>query len=159
MATSDMPVLPVHPEVRYERSDIHSGPVIVAGAAILFGTWIVLAVLYYFYAGLGAEHAALNAPAPERAIGRVQVPPEPRLETSPTRNIGELRAYEDAQLNGYFWADKQHSAVTIPIDRAMELIAQRGIPPQKAPAGLELPIPQAGTRRTGFEGHVEPEPR
>jgi hypothetical protein len=55
--------------------------------------------------------------------------------------------------------DKQKGIVALPIDRAIQIVAQRGIPPQKAPANLQLSQPQAGTRLTGFEGKVEPEPR
>jgi hypothetical protein len=49
--------------------------------------------------------------------------------------------------------------VTIPIERAMDLLVQRGIPPQKAPPPNMFYQPRAGTRLTGLEGKVEPEPR
>jgi hypothetical protein len=70
-----------------------------------------------------------------------------------------MRAHEDWELNHYSWIDKQKGSVAIPIERAIQILAQRGIAPQKAPANLQLSVPQAGTRLTGFEGKVEPEPR
>jgi hypothetical protein len=70
-----------------------------------------------------------------------------------------MRAREDWTLNHYSWIDKPGGIVAIPIDRAIQIVAQRGIPPQKAPANLKLSQPQAGTRLTGFEGKTEPEPR
>ena len=70
-----------------------------------------------------------------------------------------MRAREDWELSHYFWLDKAKGKVAIPIDRAMDILAARGIPPQKQPPGLELSQPEAGTRQTGFEGKVAPEPR
>src|SRR5215469_2165467 len=87
------------------------------------------------------------------------LPPEPRLQASPS---ADWKAYRDAQmeqLSSYGWVDRDKGAVAIPIQRAMELIIQRGIPPQRATAEFKYDPPQAGTRQTGFEGKVEPEPK
>jgi hypothetical protein len=55
--------------------------------------------------------------------------------------------------------DKSRGTVAIPIDEAMRLLLKRGLPPQKLAPNTTLMPPQAGTRDTGFEGKVEPEPR
>jgi hypothetical protein len=159
MPATDAPHSPVNPQVRYEHTDISAIKVLFTGVGILLGTWAIVAMLYLFYSSLVNERMATTLAPPVRAAGRTLEPPQPRLETSPTRDLVALRAAEDKQLNGYSWADKQKGVVSIPIERAMELIAQRGIPPQKDWSKLNLPIPQAGTRETGFEGQVEPEPR
>jgi hypothetical protein len=70
-----------------------------------------------------------------------------------------MRAREDWELSHYYWIDKAKGEVAIPIERAMAILAARGVPPQKQPPGLELSQPEAGTRETGFEGKVAPEPR
>jgi hypothetical protein len=161
MARNEQPAtqLPVHPEVRFEHSDINPRRVVWTGVWILLGAWISAGLLYYFYAYL--EHnRAESGPAPaERAAGRSTVPPEPRIQGSPRMDLQQMRAFEDSQLNSYRWVDRKNGIVSIPIERAIELTAQRGIPPQRAPASLNLYPPQAGTRQTGFEGKVEPEPR
>ena len=159
MPATEGPHVPVHPHVRYEHSDISALKVLFTGVGILLGTWAIVSMLYLFYAFLVNEKMATAPGAPVRAAGRTLEPPQPRLETSSVRDLAALRAAEDKQLNGYAWADKQKGVVSIPIERAMDLIAQRGIPPQKDWSKLNLPIPQAGTRETGFEGQVEPEPR
>ena len=94
-----------------------------------------------------------------RATQGAVEPPAPRIQASPATDLRDLRAYEDSQLNSYGWVDKQKGTVRIPIERAIELVARQGIPPQRAPKDLKLYPPQAGTRETGFEGKVEPEPR
>lgn len=40
----------------------------------------------------------------------------------------QLRATEDAILTTYGWVDREKGVVRIPIDRAIDLLAQRGLP-------------------------------
>jgi hypothetical protein len=41
--------------------------------------------------------------------------------------LQQLREAESAKLNSYGWIDKSTGVVRIPIDRAMDLLAQRGL--------------------------------
>ena len=88
--------------------------------------------------------------------------PSPRLQTDDgNQEIADLHAKEDLLLENYSWADKSQGKVRIPIERAMELIAQRGLPvataTQEAPlmAGEEKPVVTTpltnGFARTGYE--------
>ena len=52
----------------------------------------------------------------------------PLLQLAPEVDLQAFRAREDAELSGYGWIDRTAGVVRIPIDRAMELIAQRGLP-------------------------------
>ncbi len=64
--------------------------------------------------------------------------PSPRVQTDDgNEDTAELHAREDLLLNNYSWADRSTGKVRIPIDRAMELIAQRGLP--VAPAVQQSP--------------------
>jgi hypothetical protein len=61
-------------------------------------------------------------------------PAKIRLEESQTEVLVKVRAAEDQLLNKYDWVDKQKGVVRIPIDRAMDITAQRGLaslPPQQ----------------------------
>jgi hypothetical protein len=89
--------------------------------------------------------------------------PTPRLQIDDgDQDITDLHAREDLLLDHYSWVDQQHGKVRIPIGRAMELIAQHGLPvvPPAPPseslmAGDTEPIVTApltnGFARTGFE--------
>jgi hypothetical protein len=89
--------------------------------------------------------------------------PTPRLQTDDgNQDVANLHAREDLLLAHYSWADGSHTKVRIPIDRAMELIAQRGLPVAEKPAqqeplmaGDSAPVVHApltdGFARTGFE--------
>ena len=150
---------PAHPEIQFEESDIRGLRVFFAGVVLVGAVWAVVVVLYPIF-GFWAQHRASVSPPPSPlAAQRNQLPPAPLLQVRPKVDLQELRARDESELHKYGWADRQHGVVTIPIDRAMQLLAQRGIPPQKAPPDLKLSVPTAGTRMTGFEGKVDPEPR
>jgi hypothetical protein len=65
-----------------------------------------------------------------------RTPREPRLEPDPLAPRLSARAQEDALLTSWGWVDKNAGVARIPIDRAMELLARRGLPAAKpmAPA-------------------------
>jgi hypothetical protein len=76
-----------------------------------------------------------NLKEPGRTAGQANVPathveefPQPRLEVKPGANLAELRAAEESDLNSYGWVDRNTRTVRIPIDRAMQLILERGLP-------------------------------
>lgn len=69
-----------------------------------------------------------SASASSRITTPVALPPPPRLQTNPTADLQQLREVENAKLNSYGWIDKSAGVVRIPIDRAMDLLAQRGLP-------------------------------
>ena len=68
----------------------------------------------------------------------VQVPPEPRLEEKPWMSLLESRAREDHILTTYGWQDQKSGIVRIPIDQAMDIVAQNG------PAGGKNAPPAGG---------------
>ena len=55
-------------------------------------------------------------------------PPEPRLQTDPRQDLADMRAKEDEQLQSYGWVDRNAGVVRIPIDAAMKLTLERGLP-------------------------------
>lgn len=148
-----------HQDISFEHSDISARGVVITGAAVLAGALIVSS-LVFLYSGFLAHQRAQSSPPPlPIELHGNPMPPEPRLQASPTRDLRSLRMQEDSVLGKYAWIDKSKGVAALPIERAMEIIAQRGIPPQKAPDSLKLFEPRAGSRVTGFEGKVEPEPR
>lgn len=57
-----------------------------------------------------------------------QLPPEPRVEEHPWQQIQDLRAHEDHVLSTYAVIDKSQGTVRIPVDRAIDMLAQKGLP-------------------------------
>lgn len=54
--------------------------------------------------------------------------PQPRLQSNAAEENARQRFAEDRVLASYGWRDAQAGVVRIPIDRAMDLVAQRGLP-------------------------------
>ena len=55
-----------------------------------------------------------------------------RLQAHPRQDLKELREAEDALLKSYGWVDKNEGVIRIPIDEAMKLVLQRGLPSRPA---------------------------
>jgi len=53
---------------------------------------------------------------------------------------------QDQTLDSYDWVDQDKGVVRIPIDKAMELLAQRGLP--VLPQGAAAQAPGAGANET-----------
>jgi len=150
---------PRHEDTHFEITDISGRNVFLTGAGVLIGMWVLTGLLYFYFSFLAHDRARVS-PSPLPVAGRSEsLPPQPRLQQSPPRDLKALRAREDWELNHYHWIDKNNGTVAIPIEQAMRIVAERGIPPQKLAPNATLTPPQEGTRLTGFEGKVEPEPR
>lgn len=52
----------------------------------------------------------------------------PRLQLSPPEDLQKYRAAEDARLNSYGWVNRTGGVVRIPVERALELVLERGLP-------------------------------
>jgi hypothetical protein len=64
------------------------------------------------------------------------LPPAPRLQVEPRLELDHYRQEQQQMLNSYGWVDRPNGIVRIPIDRAMNLLLERGLPTraQGAPA-------------------------
>lgn len=102
----------------YEHSDISAWLL----ASLAGGLAIFLLASPYL---LGLIYPNALHPA---GAGAIPSPPPPRLQTHVSAELATLRAAETAQLSGYAWADRPAGTVRIPIDRALALIAERGLP-------------------------------
>jgi hypothetical protein len=70
------------------------------------------------------------------------VAPPPRLQSNGTQDLKQMRAEEDVTLQCYQWVDRRHGVIRIPIDVAMKLMVERGLPVRTNPApGTPKPAP------------------
>jgi hypothetical protein len=54
--------------------------------------------------------------------------PKPRLQPDEYRDYAVYRRQVDEQMNSYTWIDKNAGKVRIPLSRAIDLLAERGLP-------------------------------
>lgn len=149
---------PINPNTHFEPADLNPKAVFLTGFGILAVLWIVVVVLYPLFSYFSYARAGGQNPA-EVLKYIPPAPPAPRNESEPETALNDYLARQKAALSGYAWVDRGKGVVSIPIDRAMEIIAAKGIPPSK-PGGAAYYPPSAGSMLTGFEGNkVKPEPR
>ena len=79
------------------------------------------------------ERATMAAPATEPRIdaGRIvsdRQLPEPAMLVSEPAELDAFHRREDAILHGYGWMDEQAGTARIPVERAKELLLEKGFP-------------------------------
>jgi hypothetical protein len=88
---------------------------------ILAATLVVLVLLVVFlFHHFNHEYPARTSEAAP-VVAAADLPPQPRLQVDPKRELGDVRAKEDQHLDHYAWVDQQNGIAQIPIDRAMAL--------------------------------------
>jgi hypothetical protein len=74
--------------------------------------------------------------------------PSPKLEEDERGQMNGIRTNEEEVLYSYGWVDERAGTVRIPIERAMELIVQRGLPVRPQAAGGDRAAASGGTELT-----------
>lgn len=134
----DLPDL-TEPDARHEHSDVNAWAVGKFAIGLVFLCILSLGLLF----GLFQYFQSMDGGKP--AVIAVKLPPAPTLERTPVQDLKAIRAAEDEVLNSYGWVDQQKGVVRIPIARAIDLLAQRGLPArpqsdvQSAAAGISVP--------------------
>jgi hypothetical protein len=118
-----------NPEVRHETSDVNVRGIFAFAAALLVTGILIHVVVWVLFRYLTVRETPHVPPQyPLAAAQQNRLPPEPRLQINPRQDLRDLRAHEDDILNSYGWVDKNAGVVRIPIDHAMKLTLQRGLP-------------------------------
>lgn len=120
-----------NPDLRHEHRDVNVWAVGKVGIALILTTIASLLLMFGVFRYLEVrENAAQIPPASVKTINPNNLPPEPNVmfNEHESTNQQDIRVDEDKMLNGYGWVDQAHGIVRIPIDRAMDLVAQRGLP-------------------------------
>jgi hypothetical protein len=117
-------------EAGYDKSEVN------VTAVLKIGVWIIaLAItihlliwgVFRYFDINQIREGKLKEPAPLVSL-REKLPPEPRIQASPQWDLIQLRQEEEKELNSYGWVDRNSGTVRIPIDKAIDLMIQRGVP-------------------------------
>jgi hypothetical protein len=131
---------PRHSDVSFEERDIKVGTIYWYLIALGLATVIALIVCIFilrFTSNLAASSDA--PPPPSRTLIGKDFPPEPRLQgvpghtTDPQKDLRQkLKADIDANEK-LEWIDKNAGIVQIPVEDAMKIVAEKGLPSFSAP--------------------------
>ncbi len=122
----------------YEREDLSSRSVMyfMAGLAIFAAViYVIVFGMYRFLDTYEKAHQPAVSPlvtpqADTRTVTTEDTKsfPQPRLEESERTQLRDVIEDQDRKLDTYDWVDKDKGIVKIPIERAMDLIVERGLP-------------------------------
>jgi hypothetical protein len=112
---------------RHEVRDVQVRPIAMFAVGLVIVTGVVVLLVAWLFQYFAVRQAKLDVPASPLAVTQAK-PPEPRLEVVLDQVLRQVRADEQAMLRSYGWVDRQAGIVRIPIDRAMTLLAERGLP-------------------------------
>lgn len=135
---SSGPAHPHNPDLNRETSDVNVMSVLGFGAGLIVAAALIHFLVWLLFMYFSTREAQRVAPQYPLAAGQIErLPPEPRLQTNAREDLRDLRAHEDALLSSYGVVDKDAGVVRIPIDEAMKLIVQRGLPARAQQEGKQ----------------------
>jgi hypothetical protein len=114
------------PEENYEHSDANVGGVLKS-AIWLAALLVVVFLSMRWTFNKMSEMQPMGAAASPFTDSR-QMPPAPRLQVDPQKEIHDYCAAQAASLNSYGWKDSRAGVVQIPVDRAIDLLVQHPLP-------------------------------
>jgi hypothetical protein len=112
--------------VNHELSDARSRPLLIGGV-ILFAIFAVSALLMagLLFATVGGDWNAVNNTVQD--LEAQQVPPPPILQPVPQVEEDIVIAEQTQRLESAGWVNQRTNTVHMPIERAMELLVERGV--------------------------------
>lgn len=155
MRPTDTPDLPgggppPHPGPGHEESDVSIRGIVRFGIGLAVAAVVISVAMWGLFRFLDAREQRKDRVVPPLvAANLARTPPGPRLEPAPLAPRRAMQAQENALLRSYGWVDRGAGVVRIPVERAMELLVERGLPPSK-PMAAPTPVPGTVNR--------EPEP-
>ncbi len=151
---------PTHPAGGHETREVNIKLILLSTLGMVILVLAVCFVTVGIFNYLSSTQAQ-----PERAndlTRPMELPKAPRVQEHPSEEYKVLHANEARVLNSYAWVNQADGTVRIPIDRAIDLIAERGLPVESAAGAAKEKTkgmtpaakPQATTAALVGEEHV-----
>jgi hypothetical protein len=120
----------------YEKTDatLRAAVLLVALTAVLVAVGVIS--MWFLY-GFIIEYQSNQDEPPSPLAETVEPFTGPRLQVEPPLDMKALEALEQEILGSYGWIDREAGVVHIPIERAMDLLAERGLPKKQTASGQE----------------------
>jgi len=93
---------------------------------------------------------ALREPGAASSFAEVrQLPAGPELQVNPRKDLIEIQDSQLQVLETYAWEDRKAGIVRVPIDRAMELLLQKGLPVLPLDKGQDTSSDTSASQKAG----------
>lgn len=110
----------------HETRDANVKGIALCGFVGVLALAVIQAAIYFHF----SIHAK-SFPAPRPVIAAK------KSDIAPHRDFVSFQRQQQSELNTYGWIDREHGVVRIPVERAMELLAERGLPVRAEPSKNE----------------------
>jgi hypothetical protein len=103
----------------------------VRHVAVLAGAFVGL-LIFGLIVGYGmfrflTSPETVSPPPALTETGRT-LPPSPRLQVNAPRDLADYMKLQQQTLDSYGWVDEKAGVVRVPIERAMDLLVEKGLP-------------------------------
>jgi hypothetical protein len=115
-------------ELHHEVRDVHVRPIVLSGVGLFALVIVSIGLMWWLFEALERQEEAVDTKPTGIMAERPKEPPQPRLQTSPVPALRQILANENGLLSSYGWINEKTGTVRIPVQRAMELLAERGLP-------------------------------
>jgi hypothetical protein len=108
-------------------SELDMRAIVGFGSGVLVVTVVASLIMWWMSNSFKRdEEAKDHAPSPLAEARLDTIPPGPRLQPSPPRDLDELRARDREALTTYGWVDRANGIGHIPVERAISILAEKG---------------------------------
>ncbi len=135
---------PRHRESQHFDREIGVRGIVLFGIGLAALIVITGLAMWGLFRGLQQREEGRETPLPPLVLREGAPPvPAPHLQTTPEQDLRALRAMEDSLSHTYGWVDETAGVARIPVERAMQILLEQGLPTRAAPR----PWVQPGTWR------------
>ena len=110
----------------YETRDLHPATLAWCAVGVLVSFAVIFTGIWFFMGAL--QHSSPKSAIASRITVPALLPPPPRLQIDDAADLQQMRAADDAELHSYGWINRDAGLIRIPIERAIDLTAIRGLP-------------------------------
>ena len=142
-ATADDEYLDTTEQSGHEHSDVNVWMIVQFAIWLTLSALVVHVLMWVMFRVFVTQREAASVPEFPLAVGQEhRLPAAPRLQRFPANEMYEFRTGENERLNRYGWIDRNAGTVHIPINEAMRLTIERGLPARaQSPAEVAQDVP------------------
>ncbi|HTZ49717.1 MAG TPA: hypothetical protein VMH20_19155 [Verrucomicrobiae bacterium] len=126
---------PVHADVAFEKTDVRTSPILKFLVYLGIGVVFSYILTFGIYKALKSYWTdSYRQPLPTRLEAGPTMPPEPRMQgmpghlTDPQEDLRIKIQADTAENNKLGWVDQKAGIAQIPVNDAMQLIVEKGLP-------------------------------
>jgi hypothetical protein len=127
----------------YETTDADVPMIIKSGAGLMILVFFGFGLMFLMFYALDSIQSRFRG-GPEPTLMQLQksIPNAPLLQVDQSLDLRLRKARDEHDLTSYT-KDAKTGAIHIPVDRAIEILASRGLPEPKGPPAPAAPKPAA----------------